>query len=362
MIPSGEPDTSTPIKREDVLVVTPGPATPVDSVRTDYSGTDGSRENVGLQSDHTTPAHMLLETWPSTLLFIVGIEYLKKLKENNQKVSDYAMQLEQDRGLLRIWGVGEEPGSPKGSIYSNVSSPALGKDDHPPSDHSKSSTANGSSYQDSTEFEGGLGPDGRPDFDFQVLQQLYDSYMQNMHNLHPFLNPREIHTMVEEFGEHVNAMPTGRPGVKRKRSTSHFGEPHLLGGAIERSLRNAIVLLILAIGKVCSYKGKVLPAPQIDSSATAKGTWGCTRDFSRRNASFDNEPSEDRLKNIEILPGMAYFAYAMDILGYQHGGNTAAHAQAMILAALYLSQYSRVLESWSWIESACRVTELLIKA
>ena len=201
LVPSGEPNTSTPIKREDMLVVTPGPATPVDSVRTDYSGTDGSRENVGLQSDHTTPAHMLLEEWPSTLPFIEGVKYLNKLKENNQKVSDYAIQLKQDRGLLRIWGVGEEPGSPEGSTYSNVSSPALGKEDHPPSDHSNSSTINGSSYQESTRFEGGLGPDGRPNFDFQVLRQLYDSYMQNIHSLHPFLNPREIHRMVEEFGE-----------------------------------------------------------------------------------------------------------------------------------------------------------------
>ena len=66
-------------------------------------------------------------------------------------------------------------------------------------------------------------------------------------------------------------LPPGRPSVKRKRSTSHFGEPYFPGGAIERSLRNAIVLLVLAIGKVCSYKGKVLPAPQINSSATAKG-------------------------------------------------------------------------------------------
>ena len=59
---------------------------------------------------------------------------------------------------------------------------------------------------------------------------------------------------------------------------------------------------------------------------------------------------------------MGYFAYATDILGNQQGGNTVAHAQAMILAALYLSQFARVLESWSWINNACRVVLVLIKA
>ena len=59
---------------------------------------------------------------------------------------------------------------------------------------------------------------------------------------------------------------------------------------------------------------------------------------------------------------MAYYAYATDILGNQQGGNTVAHAQAMLLAALFLSQYARVLESWSWINNACRIALVLIKA
>ncbi|KAH8701177.1 hypothetical protein GQ44DRAFT_832052 [Phaeosphaeriaceae sp. PMI808] len=334
-VPSGELNTSTS----------------VDSVRSS-----------GLQSDHTTPAHMLLEEWPLMRPFIVGVDYLNELKENGRKASDYPVWLEQNRGLLRIWGVGEEPGNPEGSTYSNVSSPAPRKDDHPLSDQSDSSTINGNLYQESTRFEGGLGLDGRPNFEAQVLWQLHGSYMQNMHSLHPFLDPRKIYIMIEEFSEQANAMPIpGRPGIKRERSTSHFGEPCFLGGAIERSLRNAIVLLILALGKVCLYKGKVLPAPQDASSATAKRARGYTQDFPRHNAGFDHESSEDRPSNIEVLPGMAYFAYATDILGYQHSGNTAAHAQAMILATLYLNQYSRVLESWSWIERACSITKLLIK-
>jgi hypothetical protein len=62
------------------------------------------------------------------------------------------------------------------------------------------------------------------------------------------------------------------------------------------------------------------------------------------------------------MPGMAYFSYATDILGNQQGGSTVAHAQAMLLAALYLGQFARVLESWSWINNACRICSILIKS
>ncbi len=48
LVPSRELNTSTLIKQEYMLVVTLELATPINSVRTDYSGTNGLRENVGL--------------------------------------------------------------------------------------------------------------------------------------------------------------------------------------------------------------------------------------------------------------------------------------------------------------------------
>src|SRR5207249_1248244 len=87
------------------------PATPADSVRTEPSHPEPAakdpKEKDGLQGDHTTPAHKLLEEWAQMNIFYNGIPYLKRLLDNGQKVSDYPMQLEQDRGLLRVWGVGE---------------------------------------------------------------------------------------------------------------------------------------------------------------------------------------------------------------------------------------------------------------
>jgi hypothetical protein len=163
---------------------------------------------------------------------------------------------------------------------------------------------------------------------------------------------------------HMNPhSPAPVHGVKRKRSNSNF-EGGLPGGRcdIERSLRNAIVLLVLALGKVCSHTDP-LPAPKNDRHPYVN-EWGTFRESPHPNGgSFTSETSdENRPRNIDLLPGMAYYAYATDILGNQQGGNTVAHAQANLLAALFLSQYARVLESWSWINNACRIALVLIKA
>ncbi|KAH7080687.1 hypothetical protein FB567DRAFT_110659 [Paraphoma chrysanthemicola] len=381
----GAASASTPIKQEAHLVISQQPATPAESVRTDVSRTSNGepKEKSGLQSDHKTPAHILLTEWQSMAEFTDGIEALHRLKESGHGIADYPMQLEQERGLLRVWGVGEGvdfndgaqgPGSPESSNESDASSPAPGKEGlwgHPPTDHNSPST---STPREHPGYEGGLGPDGRPDFRSHVLRQLHLSYMQNFHTFHPFLNPSKLQRMFREFEEQYSpdartangASPAAHqlnPGIKRKRSTSAFGEPYSPRGAIERSLRNAIVLLVLALGKVCSHKDGVLPHPQGDKGPHPSGAWGSFNHTSFPNGSFTSDASDDsRPRNIDLLPGMAYFSYATDILGNQQGGHTVGHAQAMILAALYIGQFARVLESWSWINSACRVVVVLIKA
>jgi hypothetical protein len=380
---------STPIKQETNSLMSQQPATPADSVRTDTSHTTNAvfQEKAGLQSDHSTPAHKLLEEWPIMSEWCRDIDYLQKLVDSGRAVSDYPMQLEQERGLLRPWGIGEGldlndgaqgPGSPESSNESDAPSPAPGKEGlwgHPPLDKASPGSMNHNTSGERFDRPGGLGPDGRPDFRSAVMDQLLASYDQNMRNLHPFLNPSKLQKMFREFKEQYS--PDVRPGnaaspaeyqlnqgMKRKRSTSAFGEPYSPRGPIEHSLRNAIVLLVLALGKVCSYKEKVpLPSPQSDKGPPANGAWGSFAPSSQYNGSFTSEASDDgRPRNIDIMPGMAYYSYATDILGNHHGGHTVAHAQAFILAALYISQFARVLESWSWITSACRVTIVLIKA
>ncbi|KAF2625006.1 hypothetical protein BU25DRAFT_373295 [Macroventuria anomochaeta] len=365
----------TPIKQGSMFAPPQQPATPVDSVRSEHSGATGlpPKEKSGLQSDHTTPAHKLFEEWPSMGHFCRNIDYIEKLIEGGHEVSEYPMLLEQDRGLLRVWGVGEGqdlndgaqgPGSPDSGGDADASSPAPGREGLwgcPPADTSSPGTVPGEipSSHPRQESDGGLGPDGRPDFRSHILWELYDSYIENIHKLHPFMDASKLRRMINEFSEQyspdINTKHAGSPAanalanhqlsqsLKRKRSGSAY--------AIERSLRNALVLLALALGKVCAHHDP-LPSPQSDRMSHTNGGWGV-----HANGSFNNRP-----RNFDVLPGMGYFAYATDILGNQQGGNTVAHAQAMILAALYLSQFARVLESWSWINNACRVVLVLIKA
>jgi hypothetical protein len=378
---------SASIKEESVFAPPPQqPATPAESVRTDRShGSEVTpKENTGLQGDHTTPAHKLLDEWQQMNIFHAGVPYLKRLVDNGREVSDYPMQLEQDRGLLRVWGVGEGqdlndgaqgPGSPESSNDSEAASPAPGKEGlwgHPPMDIPSPMTEPSPPNHPTETYDSGLGPDGRPDFRRHVLEDLRKSYMESMHIFHPFMNEGKLKRMFKEFGDQYS--PEGRaanarspavtlnPSLKRKRSASGYDGLSTPRGEIERSLRNAIVLLVLALGKVCSHT-EPLPSPQSDRSPYINSNWGYIRDSPNPTGSFNSETSEDnRQRNIDILPGMAYYAYATDILGNQQGGNTTAHAQAMLLAALFLSQYARVLESWSWINNACRIALVLIKA
>ncbi|KAF2877899.1 hypothetical protein BDV95DRAFT_6112 [Massariosphaeria phaeospora] len=394
--------TSTPIKQEGVFAAPQPPATPAESVATENMQLVGGafRARTGLQSDHTTPAHQLLDEWPAMKNFYSGIQPVKEMVANG--VIDYPMQLEQERGLIRVWGVGEgrdlndgtqgsspSISSPESINESAAPSPSPNNEGiwgAPPVDHSSPSTMSGGTPRDyqgtegSVIFEGpgGLGIDGKPVFHSKVLNRLLGSYLHHVHSMHPFLNPNKLGKMIKEFSETYspdlrppNVLSPGipanylNPGVKRKRSgstfTDHFLSSKEKGNTIERSLRNAIILLVLALGKVCEWR-RPLPAPYNDRNPLSRGDWGYPQESPRSSNDSFGEDSDGRLRNIDLLPGMAYYAYASDILGNQQGGNTVAHAQAHLLAALYQGQFARVLESWSWINNACRICLVLVKA
>jgi hypothetical protein len=380
----GYAEASTPNKQEAFSSKTQHRATPADSERTVMRrATDAeSQDKAGLRSDHTTPAHKLLEDWPAMQNWWRGSPFLAELKSQNVPLSSYPLWLEERRGIVRPWGYGEgldlkdeaqEPESPDGSSESEVSPPAPEKEDllgHRPPDKPISHPINGSRPEE--DHPGGLGADGKLDFRVATLDALRESYERNMHSLHPVLDRHMILKTFQKFKDQYS--PDARPsntmspaahqvsiGIERTRSSSVFGEPYHPRGAVERSLSNAIVLLILALGKVCSYKWrKPLPSPKSDRSPhTTRGASGSGPDT--LDGSLGSDTFEDRERNIDIIPGMAYYAYATDILGNHHGGLTITHAQAFILAALYISQFARVMESWGWISSACRTTIVLLK-
>ena len=221
---------SPPIEQKALLSVSQQLATPTDSVKTGDIGTShsmSSKERVGLQIDHTIPAHKLLEEWDLMKDFHVGVEYLHQLKESGRALSDYPMQLEQDREPLRVWCIREglylndglqKPGSPESSNDSDAPSPIperAGLWGYPPSNQSSlhplknnSTPRNYSSYKYGL---GGVGSDDRADFRTSIVDKLHNSYMKHMHSLYPFLDYSNLQNMIREFKELYS--PDGRVAV-----------------------------------------------------------------------------------------------------------------------------------------------------
>jgi hypothetical protein len=62
-----------------------------------------------------------------------------------------------------------------------------------------------------------------------------------------------------------------------------------------------------------------------------------------------------------MMPGLAYFAFATDILGNQLGGNSLQHVHAYILAGLYHAQLARIMESSAYIANASRILQVILR-
>lgn len=371
----------------------------------------------GLPADHTTAAHQLLTQWAKVMQpFFRG---------TGVEDESYVMKYELGRGVLRPYGWGEgddvgdgghQLGSPAGSSDRDAYSPApspreglWGTGLSPPA-------PNVEVKRSDPTLAGDLNPNGSLKLDKPTVDRLFASYMRNIHILHPFLNEIRISKMVESFSNRYSSgvvsvkspgfavQSLGNQPLKRKRSNggtpglafSNMPEPGFSTPgkpSLERSVSNAIVLLVLALGRICEHK-QPLPGPmEIPSSnadihgmpgydspvtgfkaspASSHSTLGSTSSPSNepvrfvpsRRSSLEALPTSEqpsfvkRNRNVDIIPGFAYYARASDILGNLHGGMDLAHAQANLLAGLYMGQLARVLESWKWIHDAsikCRV-------
>ena len=191
------------------------------------------------------------------------------------------------------------------------------------------------------------------------------------------------------------------PSNKRKRSngTEEVSEPAISldfkPGQPFRTIGTAIVLLVMALGEICQQKGKIQEYTRIFDS---ENTWGSPavrngypspsglhsspsmstvsglpspvdgeRNQPRsRRSSIDGQfpprsTSVVRPKNLDVVPGLKYFAFATDILGNQAGGNSLQHVHANILASLYHGQLARPVESHAYLHQACRSLQVILR-
>jgi hypothetical protein len=367
--------------------------------------------------EHTTAAHKLLG-WPS----------IRQLLDKDIG-EDYVMMLEEQRGLIRVYGRGE--GDDRSDYdRASVSSPSTTNSSSPNWDdesHAQGGSPNvpwGVGLPFTTAYRpreqtGGLDEFGQLNTEPELVRRLHRSYMAYIHLLHPFLDEANLDRKVERFIKIYSPHKKGpmgqisRPaevnrGAKRKRSS----EALPVGGydmtrspasnserapprRVERSIDNAVILLVLALGAICEWREKPLPGPIPDTFSSPATTSFLNNVLSPTvsesnpppasfqspsNAWYSSDGGEFRRpgqyrppaahegpenlpsKNIDVIPGLAYYAYATDILGNLQGGNGLYHVQATLLAGLYAGQLAHPFQSHGWIFQASRACQVLVRS
>lgn len=235
-----------------------------ESLRSDNEG------ELSIPVEHTTAAHKLL-LWPS----------IKRLLHPHDYDEDYVMRLEEERGLISVYGQGEISYT---ADDTRLPSPPMTHDgisasfDDTRFDGETRLQAGPSSQDSDAEIDrfGLLKLDGR------TARRYYQSYLERMHNLHPFLDQNELDGKVEMFiryfcpvttspMEQHSALCRDNPrGAKRKRSIEEVqgirgGSADTTSGRprVGRNIDNAIILLVLALGSICETKSP-LPGPIMD--------------------------------------------------------------------------------------------------
>ncbi|KAK6951395.1 hypothetical protein Daesc_007930 [Daldinia eschscholtzii] len=273
------------------------------------------------------------------------------------------------------------------------------------------------------EYRGGVvNVDGNPEWDSTKIWRYVNSFKDNILNMHPIIIPRELTAMVKVFLESLpksqsyqnsklgaNARFVNQPsaippsfsetGTKRKRSpaadeqnpSTSFVKP----GRPFRSVHSALVLMVFALGKICLHKDRIPDpvhesdspmhhSPSVRNGVLASPLQGSPPGIlsqsqsnmaspkeseripmSRRpslqgNMSGSKGPHSHR-RNLDVIPGLEYFALAMDIMGSHMGGFNLKHVYVHILAGLYYGQLGRVLESWSHISLASRNLQVILR-
>lgn len=359
--------------------------------------------------NHTTLAAFLLKWRPIERLVRPYLE-----AENVKYVDEFPIRQEERRGLLRVWGRGEGLDSSRGDREAIRDLGVMEiRDDY--SDTGAPSPA---------DCWGGIGSspgpvDGKPvigvqapDFTEPTVWKYVKSFQDNIQNMHPLIIPVELNAMVKLFLDSVqqsmNRQSRGagiakfvsttqsEAGSKRKRSPAPDGAespsvpPKQSKPIFQRSINNAVVLLVLALGKVCLHKDKIpdvvpvsdvshgsplarngYPASPVQGSPPSHSSHSSHSQLAglpspkeagerpglSRRSSFQGPGSSAKAgtslkRNLDVIPGLDYFAYATDIMGGQLAGTSLRHVYAYILAGLYHGQLGRVLESYAYIKEA----------
>ncbi|KAL8719341.1 MAG: hypothetical protein Q9225_003642 [Loekoesia sp. 1 TL-2023] len=402
--------------------------------------------HVAISIEHATAAHRLLH-WPSIHDIVHKSKFIRQISLG----PDYVMSMEQDKGVLRLYGRGQGRestfdayGSPPGANPQGGNSPsssASTRSDDPSSPASSPPEGlwgTGSVPATNHEKQPNANPDGSTsenllDIHPRTMRRLLNSYLENLHILHPFLERSRLTRMFERFSLRYNkseqtltkalfngpvsnlaldALKDGTGGMqrtaKRKHSSGHYStsdDPSHVPSQndsdirLEHNISTAIVLLVMALGRICEWKAplpgpvrvhgdhpEAIPAlrplysptrlqtnsrspPNHEQSPKSSSYTGTNPSIPsllsgpRTDTSSPRSAADDmsRPRNVDVIPGLAYYAKATDILGNLFGLNDLTQVQAHLLAGLFAGQLARTFESWSWIHSACIACRFLVR-
>lgn len=336
------------------------------------AGTEPAREPISLDTtvngcvEHTTAAHRLL-SWPS-----IAKLFTPKALQDYKLDDEYVMRLEEESGLLRPYGRGEGHNRREKSVSSNSdSSDGIWGSGFitPVISPSMSHVSNELSF----EFSLNIHP--------LTLRRLLDSYLNNIHILHPFLDKNELIRMMKRFSERCNLteqilnkslfFTTGANGNVdalrdvhtnlNKIEKHHYHDGYLLDFVMfERSIQTAIVLLVMTMSRICEWKQPLPGVRTLNEQSTSNETEMHHLSSTRHNI---QSPSSYKscLRNVDLIPELSYYASATDILGNLHGSNDLRHTQAFLLAGLFMGQLARTFESFNWITSGCQRCRFLVR-
>ncbi|KAG8665153.1 uncharacterized protein FPOAC1_013131 [Fusarium poae] len=352
---------------EDEMEVEPGPPVPPGEP--------------AIPINHTTLAGLLLE-WPS-------IRELTKHhveREGVRYISEYPISQEQNRGVLMVYGQGEDTHPsrqvPEPTDHGNLDMADDSSDTTSPSPAADWGQLGGLSPPDQVEYKGGVLVDGNPDFSEPKAWAYVESFKKNILNMHPIIEPKLLDNWVRHFLDNLRASQprpakpqTSKPtfavgggsqteevaGSKRKRPPGPDGsEPPPPApsrtGRPDRSIHTALVLTVLALGKVCLHRNnvpdavlsnRVIPPPsdrrsRRRCSSQSHSSTGLPSPKEEGDKKLDNGPlfrgvgasgaGSSPTKNYEVIPGLEYFAYATDILGNHTGAYSMKNVYANIFA------------------------------
>ena len=369
--------------------------------------------------NHTTLAGLLLE-WPSIRDFTQ--KHLHR--EGIRHPHEYPISQEQNRGLLIVYGRGEYSSFSRVSRdlqeQTQASIPDDLSDTTSPSPAADFGHLGGMSPSDGSEVykSAVLASDGNPDFQEEKVWSYVASFKEHILNMHPIIQPRVLHDWVQHF---LDALPKSNAarsqrnmhvanvgfaheptGSKRKRSPEAEGSEgqspgHARGARPERTIHNALILIILALGKICQARDRVcdavhpseapvphgspqtrngVPSSPSHSSPPSIASHGQTpilasptehdRGMHSRRSSIHGSsslrPGYTLKKNYEAIPGLEYFAFATDILGNHIGGYTSMkNVYALIFAGLFHGQLARPMESFAFIHQAGHKLQVIMR-